>query len=313
MKEEIKKFSSENGLLYTDDSRDQREVVNDAVEDICNHMEDTSSGSCEPRSSMGAEDPSETGVSCEPRSSMGAADPSETGVVGVTVGGGELMEEDLGGGATIGASKSVEDVTMLEKYGISRKDESKLLRELVNKYNKKGILSTTNKSGNYSTMKFLQIPIVKAKSLKKKKEKCAELLSSDSSFMHKIISIFSNEEKDMFGAQFIASFLGTNFCADFIEGAKRVGLCVGEKMSPQLTSAMWAESGVHEKSKQRIIASYVRSYLGQSLFSSEKVISKLRKENILADRTYGETIHEKVVTVEAKGLGDILTKQHTPK
>ena len=85
-------------------------------------------------------------------------------------------------------------------------------------------------------------------------------------------------------------------------------ICVLEKMSPQLTSAMWAESGVHEKSKQRIITSHVRSNLGQSLFSSEKMSSKLREENILADRTYGDTIHEKVVTVEDKGLGDIFTK-----
>ena len=139
------------------------------------------------------------------------------------------MEEDLGGGGSIGSSEPVKEVSMLEKYGILRKDESKLLRELVNKYNKKGILSTTCSSGNYSSMKFLQIPIVRSRSLKTQKENCAKLLRSDCSFMHKIISIFSNDEDDMFGAQLIASFLGSNYYAEFIKGARRLDLCIGKK------------------------------------------------------------------------------------
>ena len=89
------------------------------------------------------------------------------------------MEEDLGGGGTTGSSEPVKEVSMLEKYGILRKDESKLLRELINKYNKKGILSTTCSSGIYSSMKFLQISIVRSRSLKTQKENCAKLLRSD--------------------------------------------------------------------------------------------------------------------------------------
>ena len=120
LKEEIKKFSSENGLVSKYNSGSNIDSVNGAVEDEL----------------------------------LGDVNPSETGVVGVTVGGGGLMEEDSGGGGTIGSSEPVKEVSMLEKYGILRKDETKLLRELVNKYNKKGILSTTCKSGNYSSIIF---------------------------------------------------------------------------------------------------------------------------------------------------------------
>ena len=206
--------------------------------------------------------------------------------------------DHIAGGATLACFNLA-----LEEYRVKKNDEAKLLRELVHKYTSNGILLTTTNGGNFSKLCYVLIPTVQAKSVESPKKKCMKVLLKEDNFMDKVISHFCKSEKKYSGAEYIASYIGEKFVDEFCKAAKHIGLVIGEKMSALMTGAMWSEAGVHQKSKQRMISSYVRSHLGNPLFASELEVNTIALENKSAQRVYGDTLFQKIIPLETKSVG----------
>ena len=64
-------------------------------------------------------------------------------------------------------------------------------------------------------------------------------------------------------------------------------------MSALMTGVMWSEMGVHQKLKQRMISSYVRSHLDSPLFASELEVNSVALENKSAQRVYGDALFQR--------------------
>ena len=97
---------------------------------------------------------------------------SDEGVLLVELGHSDVGVEQVEHSA--GGAKCACFNSTLEEYGVKKKDEAKLLQELVHKYTSNGILLTTTNCGNFSKLCYVQIPTVHAKSVESQKKKVYE-------------------------------------------------------------------------------------------------------------------------------------------
>lgn len=119
-------------------------------------------------------------------------------------------------------------------------------------------------------------------------------------FVENILDIFSNHSSEKFGAMYVIEYLCTHYRDQFFSVCNMLGYIITSRMDAATTAAMWSHSRIHQVSKQRTLASHIKSHCGSSLFATETSVKDLVDKNEFSDRIYGNTEFTKIEIIAGK-------------